>query len=427
MKKILILAAALSVFASCAKVGVIDGTNKADDTPIMFSVGQSNMTKVTPLSAAEHYNFGVFAYKSNDATHNIMENYLVGYMDNTNKKGYYMTAANQTTLGDAAATGTSMWAYEKLGTSEYSYTGTDGYYTTAQTAYMSNLANQYLRYWDYASESTSFYAYAPYVNGTGTATYDNATKVLTIPDGTITDGYDAPTDLEYMFATKTVAKGSYGTDVPLTFTRLNAKLNIKFYEDLDGYSVKILDLTDAYGVSAVPAIRTGSAGSYSYEKGKYFTKSGVAVDFSAASPAVSQLTGTETQTTLNFKAPAADEIGTAAASASASATTYYAIPKNNTTGLTFHVTYKLTSTTGETLTIKDATVYVPADYVNWTAGTAYTYIFKITKNTNGSTDPSTTVKPEDPAVPTTPAFYPIVFDNCEVADWTAATPVDTTM
>lgn len=436
MKRILIITSAIAALASCAKVSVVDPTTSTEGSPIMFSVAQKNMTKAsTALSATGHYNFGVFAYKDIDATHNIMENYLVGYMDESAKKGYYMTQANQSTLGDAEgnANRQSMWAYEKLGNAEYTYTGTDGYYKSSETAYTSNLANQYLRYWDYASASTTFYAYAPYVHGTGTATYDNSTKVLTIPDGTIVDGYDNPTDLEFMYAKTTVAKASYGNDVPLNFVRLNAKVNIRFYEDISGYSVQILDLTStSEGISVVPAIRTGSAAPYSYAKGKYYSKTGVSIDFSGSTPAVTQAAGTTSQASLSFAAPAATEIGTDANTASASATTYYAIPKNlasdtdtYSTGFTFHVTYKLTSTTGETLTVNDATVYVPAEYTCWTAGTAYTYVFKITKNTNGSTDPGTTIDPDSPAVPDNKALFPIVFDDCLVADWNTPTPADT--
>ena len=64
----------------------------------------------------------------------------------------------------------------------------------------------------------------------------------------------------------------------------------------------------------------------------------------------------------------------------------------------------------------DATVHVPKDYCNWVANKHYTYIFRITKNSNGSTG-TTTPKPEDPEVPTVNALYPIVFDNCVVEDW----------
>lgn len=426
MKKFFIyltFAAGLAV-TSCTSDEIVDqasGTSPADK-PISFVMNQKNITRAdVKLQETGHYNFGVFGYKSTDATNNIMANYLVGYNDADNKKGYYMTIDNQTTLGDLAETvnGQSYWAYEKLGSADYTYAGTDGFYTASQTAYMSNVANQYLRYWDKEATSTSFYAYAPYINGTGTATYDNSTKVLTIPDGSIEDGYDDASKCEYMFAATTVNKSAYGNDVVLSFKRLNAKVNIKFYEVIEGYSVKIIDLGNGKNdVQAAAAVMSGST----YSAGTYYQKSGFSINFTnITSPAVSQLTGTTANNTrpLVFAEPADDEIGTTKESASASTTTYYAIPKSNDTGFTFHVSYILTSTTGEKITVKNATVHVPADKCKWTANTAYTYIFKITKNSNGSTDPDQdpTIDPTDPKVDDEKALYPIVFDGVKVEEW----------
>lgn len=51
------------------------------------------------------------------------------------------------------------------------------------------------------------------------------------------------------------------------------------------------------------------------------------------------------------------------------------------------IDYKLTATdgTGEVINVKGATATVPAKYTEWKSGYAYTYIFKISQNTNGST------------------------------------------
>lgn len=423
MKHFGYLVAATLAFASCSKTELIN-ENKGVDSVISFSVSRQNATKVQKLNETQHYNFGVFAYKNTDVVNNIMENYLVGFMDETAKKGYYMSEGVQTTFGDAAGTvdGKSLWQYEMLGKAEYTYVGTEGYYTKDQTRYMSNLDNQYLRYWDLSSESTSFYAYAPYINGQGTATFDNSTKVLTIPDGSVVaasvDGNDTPEACEYMYAATKVSNADYKKDVQLNFRRLISKVNIKFWEDIAGYDVKILDLTADYGVSAAPSVRTTSGDDVSYSQGQYFSKSGYDVDFTdIAAPVVSGKTGTFTSAALNFKSPEAAQIGTSRNAASASVTSYYAIPKNNTTGFTFHVSYLLTSTTGETIKVQDATVFVPAENANWTANTHYTYIFKITKGSSGTTGDPGTIDPDDPKADTENALYPIVFDNCTVEEW----------
>ena len=156
MKKVLILACA----ALTACTNDIDlGTNKEQvetlSNAIGFQMAKKNMTttKATQtLQSQGHYNFGVWGYKKLTATSGsaIMETYLVGYMDEANHRGYYMTAANQTTLGDVPGTanGKSQWAYQMLGSSEYNHTTDDGYYKKDQTKYMSNIANQYLRDFD---------------------------------------------------------------------------------------------------------------------------------------------------------------------------------------------------------------------------------------------------------------------------------------
>lgn len=62
---------------------------------------------------------------------------------------------------------------------------------------------------------------------------------------------------------------------------------------------------------------------------------------------------------------------------------------------------------------------MPKENCEWKPNYSYTYIFKITKNSNGSTD---TVAPTDPDNDTTIdkneiALFPIVFDGCTVEDY----------
>ena len=60
--------------------------------------------------------------------------------------------------------------------------------------------------------------------------------------------------------------------------------------------------------------------------------------------------------------------------------------------ITLRIDYKLTSVDGsnETINVKGATATVPAKYTEWKSGYAYTYIFKISQDTNGSTGGSST-------------------------------------
>ena len=454
MKKVLILAcAALTACTNDIDLGPNKEQVETLSNAIGFQMAKKNMTTTKgtqTLQSQYHYNFGVWGYKASTGTGAplIMDNYLVGYMDETRQKGYYMTDDKQTTLGDAANSkdGESQWAYEKLGSSDYTYDGPDGYYKkSTDTRYMSNIENQYLRYWDLSAATTNFYAYAPYVNKTATSTtgvtFDNNTKTMTFPDGSIEAGYN-PTDNEYMYAAEQVKSADYGKDVSLVFKRLNSKINIKFYEDIAGYQVQILNLSDTYneGVYAKPAKRTGTAGAYTYTAGKLMTKTGVTITFDETTldgtPSDWQTTVSyQSNKSLKFTAPAA-KIGETKDAATPSTTTYYAIPKKEIAfatgadedlkdvGFTFHVTYKLISDTGEEIKVNDATVFVPAENCEWQCNKAYTYIFKITKNSNGSTDPSKPINPDDPKPDTDKALYPIVFDGCTVADYENVTATD---
>ena len=467
MKKVLILAcAALTACTNDIDLGPNKEQVETLSNAIGFQMAKKNMTttKASALQSKGHYNFGVWGYKKLTATSGsaIMENYLVGYMDETIKKGYYMTAANQTTLGDkdGVANGKSQWAYEKLGSSEYNYTGGEGYYTESQTPYMSNIENQYLRYWDQSTESTKFFAYAPYLNAdeANRVKFDyNTEQTMTLPlnETKVEKGNDESL-AEYMVATQKVEKANYNNDVQLHFRRLNAKVNIKFYETIEGYNVKILDLQSGTvsGVTAVPAVAP-VAGSTSYTHGNQYKSTEVKVKFNG----ITTTTGTSTpnidyQATtsatkyasteyMTFTAPQDDDVCsapegyisgkdvtiggtlisddvTAKTKASKSPSTYFVIPKQtgDNSGLTFHVTYELTALqTNEKITVHNATVHVSKDFCNWEAGKAYTYIFKITKNSNGSTDPSKPIDPADPTPDTDKALYPIVFDGCTVIDW----------
>ena len=456
MKKFLYLALAATSLAACSDVeDLSSGQQGGTSNVIGFQVqGNNAVTRATMLQDVEHYNFGVFAYKNTDMVNNVMSNYLVGYFDED--KGYQETGS---TVGDkpGVADGKSHWMYENMGNTQYHGTYAGG---ALETFYTSNNDFQFLKYWDKSAESTYFYAYAPYigtsdaeeakrvtyVDGTAQSATGGDTYVMNIPNGTLVAGYDDASKYEFMYASKKVSNTEYGHDVSLEFKRLVAKVNIKFWEDVAGYKVRILDLKkEKPGVYAAASIKDSASNKYGYKGGKYYTSNGVKIHFAdGVENGIKQYKGTlATNTTpLIFKSPTASEIGTNRFEASQSATTYYAIPKGGTgnvlqnssteyssagvgpdgdlaiTGFTFHVTYELTAEdSGERIVVKNATVHVPCDYCKWDANKYYTYIFKITNGTNGSTEENPNIDPTDPEVPTTPALYPIVFDNCTVEDW----------
>ena len=76
---------------------------------------------------------------------------------------------------------------------------------------------------------------------------------------------------------------------------------------------------------------------------------------------------------------------------------------------------------GEEITVHDARVYVPAKegathIAAWEQNTKYTYTFRITENSTGSTDPDYH-NLDDPQVPANPTVYPIVFDGATIVEY----------
>lgn len=234
------------------------------------------------------------------------------------------------------------------------------------------------------------------------------------------------------------AAGDYNKVVQFKFRSLSAKVRVALYETVPGYSVKdVVFYTDASTPAADSKAHLFTTGSDVFnEEGTYivyYPTTGSAnksqTDYNKAhlvfQPAASvgtskdksfdALDGTNTfvgeevdedgDGTLNetdklFIGRSSDD----ASYAGDNAAHHYTVVIPNETGaaLNLKVNYKLVSTDGsrEEINVTGATAQVPAIYAQWKSGYAYTYIFKISKNTNGNTNPEA-----GPA-----GLYPITFD-----------------
>ena len=463
MKKAIIFAAVAMTMVGCSSDGLVNDSTENNEAPIAFSVEKKNITRGTQnLEDVNHYNFGVWAYKYKSGSTTgalVMDNYLVGYSNGTNT-GY--DNSNATTWASAAGKTSdhlSPWFYEGLGKDEYSTSNTN-FYQTSQTAYMSNNSKQILRYWDLAYATTNFYAYAPY---DADVTFDESTKTMTFgAKNSIRDGYDNPLNSayagfdrslsEYMYA-GVQATNSAKEDVIVPFKHMGAQVNIRFYEDIPNYRVEIIDLdadngtlvTGATGdvtkgIQATPAVKEGD----SYSKGSYFTTNKATVVFADdATPSFTPSTegSTTTQDNLMFLVPTTNLDETTISGHklipevsdgkySESTTVYYPVaqPTDSKTGFTFHISYRIIAEDNqEVITVHNATVFVPAKdgdefIAAWQPNYKYTYTFKITKNSTGTTNPETPINPTDPTTSTTKGLYPIVFDGATIEDYTEKTP-----
>lgn len=499
MKKSFFLLATVALMASCSSDEIVEqGGKDGKQVPILLNTNQQNITRAESLEKTEHYNFGVWARKVNTATNasdaqTVMDNYLVGWSNKSNK-GYYVGDLT-TTYAETAGTvtdHTSPWFYEGLGTSEYTYSGNDGFYKKTQSAYMSKNANQYLRYWDLAYSHTNFYCYAPYQSAgiTPTLNADGSATLTFDGKNSVRDGYDAPinssytsgdafdrTLSEFMYA-GVHAQNSDLKDITVPFKHMGSQLFIRFYENVAGYKVEILDLSgdngtmssaatddQKKGVQATPSVK-GTSG---YTLGEYYTTSGATIEFDKN--AVAAFTPTfptgdngslTTSENLMFYAPSTNADLYAKSNASAayrngkgnlteyaglgstkhyyikeqgntgtdqeyswSPTIYYPVAQPQTgddkctnTGFTFHVTYRIIAEDNkEVITVHNATVFVPKEYTLWKAGTRYIYTFLITRASTGTTNPTEEIDPTDPTPDDVKALFPIVFDACTIEDY----------
>ncbi|SHK69339.1 fimbrillin family protein [Xylanibacter ruminicola] len=441
MKKQVFFAVAAMALASCSSDGLVNNSAADQEAPIAFGVEKKNITRGTNFETLERYNFGVWAYKVNGTnSQQVMNNYLVGYSDG-NGKGY---ALNGASTWDASAgkldDHQSPWFYEKLGKAEYKNTDSSKGYLATQTEYKSANDYQYLRYWDLAYTNTNFYAYAPY-KASGVSYADGK---ITVENGAQTAGYTDNSKTEFLYAGYK-ALNSDKKDVLLQFYHLGAKVNLQFYEDIPGYKVQIIDVTTKEtGIQATPATKSGTI----YTKTDYYTTCGATISYDTDMKPTATVShvddaANKTQENLKFDVPTTnleaytakvtgtkynvipEQVTSGTQTYAASPKTYYPVaqPTTSEVGFTFHVSYKLIAEdNGEEITVHDARVYVPAKSVSgetttyiaaWQPNTAYTYTFKITNNSTGSTS-TTTPNIEDPTIPTEKALYPIVFDGATV-------------
>lgn len=397
MKKTVFLAAAAVALASCSSDELVNNS-AVNEAPIAFNVGQKNITRAEPqqLEKAGYTSFGVWAYKYKAGDTNpavVMSNYQVGCA------GYGGFSKDKVKTGE--------WFYEGLGSSN----------------------NQVLHYWDPLYNNTKFFAYAPYKTDKSVEC-DATAKTLTI-----SASYNKASEENDIIYAGNVMLNAEHKEVPLQFKHLGAKVMLKFYEEIPGYSVKLINVKDdsetGKGIQLTPAKYTVENGKPKYEKDYYYTAYDAVIDFSDMSNITvdaKDLAAATTEKTLNnliFKLPTeTGYLPDNSNDAFASATTYYAVaqPSGSETGFTLHVSYELTAEdNSETITVRDARVFIPAkddkgnNIAVWQANTQYTYTFRITTNTNGSTTENPTIT--DPSIPDKTGLYPIVFEDVTIVDY----------
>ena len=290
-----------------------------------------------------------------------------------------------------------------------------------------NVTSQTIKYWDNSASSYDFLAFSMGKGNTtsGNTTYATPTKVNW--DKLSSEAYSFSGDLStlgecYFSDITTVKKGEkgFGSDaVKMTFRHATSKIRIALYETVPGYVISDVKFhNNAYSNgNYTEGSEEGQLYGKFYNQGKitvFFPKTGSEnksdPNYNKASVKVTTVNSSEDSNTpqdisksfgkVNYGNQKEDAIvaGTTYLSQSAASPSYCGtspdyyqnvLPadEDNSHPASIRIDYKLTATdgSGEVINVKNATATIPAAYTAWKSGYAYTYVFQISKNTNGTT------------------------------------------
>lgn len=418
-KKLLITAIAITALASCSSNDFVgEESLLSEEKPISFGFDVPTPTRGSGADAALALSnqFIVYGEKSETAdgaapvtdgstTHQLVfKNYVVKYTGNS----AYTTTSN-----------TKNWEY--VGLSQ-----TYGTNVTPQAG-----ETQTIKYWDYSASNYVFTAVSALeselTSGAVTVTkitaktdgnkvYDKGYTVALTAGATATKLYFSDRQvISHGTGTNRDADNAYGGNVKFTFRNATSQIRVGMYEDIPGYGVKIKKFY--YEDSATPAFATMSTGvtsNFTANVPNLKTSSAATLNVTYYNEGTRQnqpkisVTGTAANyITLTGSGLAADvTLATTAGSPtydnSGNFTTVFP-QESNGKSLKLKIDYQLfNTTTGETINVNGATAEIPADYLQWLPNFKYTYLFKISDNSNGSTGGSVA------------GLYPITFDAVEI-------------
>lgn len=412
MNKFFIAAASALALASCSSddfLGEIQGNEQNGATSaINFGGDTGKITRATTKgnAAAEllENNFVVVGFKGSneDAANN--ENYAFDHYNVNFKDGSaFSTESNR-----------AGWEYVNQ---DMKVKGTEPYAPLAQSA-----SQQTIKYWDHSCASYDFIAFSM-------GKKDAASKYATpthvdkghLKDAAYTLSGNVNTLSEcYISDMKTVEEKDYNkTPVSMSFRHLASKVRMALFEIVPGYVISDVKFyTDATSTTTDNTEGTligkfnnsGTLTVYFPTTGtkhateKDYNKAHVKFTASTVAGEVGVLTSKKFGA-VNYINQAEGTISAGTTYLSQNAATpsycgdkdkdYYqnVLPsEGKPNAITLRIDYKLTSVDGskETINVKGATATVPAEYTEWKSGYAYTYIFKISQDTNGSTGGSST-------------------------------------
>ena len=430
MKRVIIYISTIACLMACANddyVGGGDGSSSLNGGTIGFGSGVTAITRSTGSAAANElgntfYVYGIKNEGTNGAGNTgaqdlVFDNYKVTFSDGT---------ANTT------ASNTSGWEYvgQSLSTNE-----------VANIKGNSGTRTQTIKYWDTNAKDYTYYAFSAYnkdSNGNDAGIENGDVQVQKITNNTgskYSNGYtvtlNAKADPSKLYFSNrlNIQQGNYNNPVTFAFRNAMAKVRVGMYETIPGYSVTIdgfevvTDNTNPTFAQMGTQVTTGFAANLAsnkkgdegtmivtYRSNDYPDENRPVVSFNRTGTTVGKDAVLYLGDYLK-KYPDTDlhYLGTSTADLvydkeDKSYTDVYPM-ENNVNNLKLKVDFTLHSKVGETITVKGATAEVPAQYLQWKPGCAYTYIFKISDQTNGVLGSIT-------------GLHPITFEAVNIIDGT---------
>ena len=418
MKKYIFLAASALTLASCTSDDFLGDTPGSTPTSANSAIKfDGNAGKISRTSnsgtPAEMLGkeFKIYGVKSGAETGSgytpVFINYLLWY-DDANKN----TTTNK---------------------SGWEYVGTAGTHGSATLN-----SNQTIKFWDYASADYRFVAGAPssaFEFNPKTDENDKSIESATIKglgghikakEKETGSDYAKESDPVYVAKPVVVKSDNYKQPVTFTFVRHQSKVRVGIYETIPGYfisSIKFYKYADNDATKLTASdenniILTSATADYFY--GGTDINGTISYDWTKT-PAEYTFTYTGNsltksknwyggkfakgvEATVSTETDKAKLYGTDGDMESKGYFTVLPTPSaTDAQPILIKCDYTLTSDDGskETINVKGATAAIPAAYSKWNTNTLYTYIFKISENTNGYTGS------DDPSHV---GLYPITFD-----------------
>lgn len=409
MNKFFIAAASALALASCSSddfLGEIQGNEQNGATSaINFGGDTGKITRATETGATAagllENNFVVVGFKGSktDAANN--ENYAFDHYNVNFKDGSaFSTESNR-----------AGWEYVNQ---DMTVKGTKPAASLAQ----SGATQQTIKYWDHSCESYDFIAFSMGKKDAASkyATPTHVDKAnLKSAAYTLTGNVNTLSEC-YISDMKTVKEKEYNkTPVSMSFRHLASKVRMALFEIVPGYVISDVKFYDATSTTATANPEGTLIGEFnnSGTLTVYFPTTGTdhatEKDYNKAHVRFTKSTTEGETAVLNFKKFGTVKYGNQAEGQISAGTTYLSqnaakpsycgdgyqnvLPSEGAaSAITLRIDYKLTSVDGsnETINVKGATATVPAQYTEWKSGYAYTYIFKISQDTNGSTGGTST-------------------------------------